>query len=135
MGPWKDWQGLLLVLTMAGTITVALGLMQLLDHWRRRPGDRLRRQLERSLRPLRRVGLEPLPGESLDAFCRRVREIHPSLSAPLQQLEHHYSQRRFARQAPPLAVLPWRQPGHDLATAIRRLELPWLELRQHPRQQ
>ncbi len=133
MGPWKDWQGLLLLVAMAGAIVVALALMQLLDRWRRRPGDRLRHQLERSLRPLRRLGLEPLPGESLDAFCRRVGAIHPSLSAPLGQLELHYSQRRFARQGPKAAP-SWRQPGHDLARAIRRLELPWLEHRKRPPQ-
>ncbi|MCP9850013.1 DUF3488 and transglutaminase-like domain-containing protein [Cyanobium sp. Morenito 9A2] len=135
LGPWKDWQGVLLLVTMAGAVGGTLLVLHLLDRWQQRPGDRLRRELERSLRPLGRLGLTPMAGESLEAFCARVGERHPSLTPPLKQLERRYSERRFA---PPgqrqRAARRKGQPGHDLATAIRRLQPSWLEHWQLPRQ-
>jgi hypothetical protein len=113
---------------MAGVIVVALGLMQLLDRWRRLPGDRLRRQLERSLRPLRHLGLEPLPGESLEAFCARVGERHPSLMTPLTELIHSYQLKRFAMASTHPQGRSIRSLGGRLAHRIRRLPLGSVEM-------
>lgn len=134
LGPWRAWQGVLLLAGLAVAMVTVLALLQLQQSWRNRPEDRWRRQLDRRLRPLRRLGLEPLAGESLGAFCARAARRHPPLAAELARLERDYTRLRFERPAgrgP--GGRPWRSPGFALALLVRRFRVSWLTM-QHKQQ-
>lgn len=134
LGPWRAWQGVLLLAALTVAMVGGLGVLQLLERRRQRTVDRWRRQLDRHLHPLRRLGLEPAAGESLGAFCMRVAQRHPELEAELVQLEQDYTRLRFAPAgARGQGPRPWRSPGFALALLVRRLRLPRLELPQRPR--
>jgi hypothetical protein len=55
----------------------------------------LRRELERGLIKLRRLGFEPEPGENLGRFCERVAAQRPELRVPLRQFSNLYLAQRF----------------------------------------
>lgn len=93
LGNRRDWLGALVLLAVGLTLAAGLGLLAVLQ---RRGGDPARRQLEWALMPLRRGGLEPEPGESLEHFCRRAAAARPELAAGLSELAASYQSLRFA---------------------------------------
>ncbi len=107
---------------------MALGLIAALVPWqlrRQRPRrDRVARDLAELLHLLRPLGLEPEPGETLEAFCQRAAGIHPVLAAPLRHLAGCHTQRRFAAADPQGAAArqaadSWRRALHQLKQARR----------------
>lgn len=112
LGERREWLGLLL---LAVGLALAGGLA-LLAALQRQGGDPARRRLEWALRPLRRGGLEPEPGESLEHFCRRAGVARPELAAELTELTASYQSLRFA---PPEAG--GSNSRARLARAARRL--------------
>lgn len=93
LGNRRDWLGALVLLAVGLTLAGGLGLLAVLQ---RRQGDPARRRLEWALMPLRRCGLEPEPGESLEHFCRRAGAARPELAAGLTELAASYQNLRFA---------------------------------------
>jgi transglutaminase-like putative cysteine protease len=113
LGERREWLGLLLLLAMGLALAGGLALLAALQ---RQGGDPTRRRLEWALRPLRRGGLEPEPGESLEQFCRRAGTIRPELAAGLAELAASYQSLRFAPPGPGGRNSPAR-----LRRAARRL--------------
>lgn len=93
LGDRREWLGLLLLLAVGLALAGGLALLAALQ---RRQGDPARRRLEWALMPLRRGGLEPEPGESLEHFCRRAGAARPELAAVLTELAASYQSMRFA---------------------------------------
>ena len=58
--------------------------------------DPLRQALDRCLKPLARIGLQPLPGETLQQFCQRAGAQQPALAPTLIALLNSYNQARFS---------------------------------------
>jgi transglutaminase-like putative cysteine protease len=126
LGNRRDWLGALVLLALGLTLAAGLGLLAVLQ---RRGVDPARRRLEWALLPLRRGGLEPEPGESLQHFCRRAGAARPELAAGLTELASSYQSLRFAppgpgrndgqarlrraarrlRRSTTLTVRPWKQ--------------------------
>jgi hypothetical protein len=94
LGRWRQWQGVVLLGGLAVALVPAVLLLGRRDRGDRRDG--LRRQLERSLARLGRLGLAPEPGENLEAFCRRGSRQVPELAEALTALEQRYQELRFA---------------------------------------
>ncbi len=98
LGKRHEWLGALLVAALA----LCLGLVLPLMHWsqRRRDTDGLRRELDHCLQRLRRLGLEPRPGEDLGSFCRRAGQQRPDLASALDELACTYLRQRFGPALP-----------------------------------
>ncbi|MCP9888093.1 DUF3488 domain-containing protein [Cyanobium sp. ATX 6A2] len=107
-------------------IGVVLGLVAALVPWqlrRSRPRrDRTARDLANLLALLRSLRLEPEPGETLEALCRRAGQAYPSLAAPLSELASSHAQRRYAgphgrHRAAQQATTRWRRSLRQLKQA------------------
>ncbi|MGL6134974.1 MAG: DUF4129 domain-containing protein, partial [Prochlorococcaceae cyanobacterium] len=107
-------------------IGVVLGLVAALVPWqlrRSRPRrDRTARDLANLLALLRSLRLEPEPGETLEALCRRAGQAYPSLAGPLSELASSHAQRRYARpqgrdRAAQQAATRWRRSLRQLKQA------------------
>ncbi|MCT0200136.1 DUF3488 and transglutaminase-like domain-containing protein [Synechococcus sp. CS-1325] len=93
LGARRDWLGLLLLAAVAFCLAVTLPLLR----WGQNRGgvDPLRRELERGLVRLRRLGFEPTAGEDLGGFCARVAADRPELRTPLRRFANLYLAQRF----------------------------------------
>jgi transglutaminase-like putative cysteine protease len=102
LGPRREWLGPLVLLGLGGGLALGLAWM----HWaqgrrdRAPRADRARRELDSSLRALRRRGLEPAPAETLEQFCSRAAATLPELATDLQNLADTYLNLRFAETLP-----------------------------------
>ena len=113
LGPFRSWQGMVLVVGLALALALAVGILGLL-----RPSpqpNRQRRRLDRSLGRLAPFQLVPQPGETLPAFCRRAADRWPELAPSLQRLQDSYERLRFGPQHQDRAL------ARELAAADRQL--------------
>ena len=120
LGRWRDWQGVLL---MGGLILLMAPTVWLLQHQPVRLGlDRQRRELDRCLAGLRRLGLTPQPGESLQQFTDRTGRARPELIPALSLLAERYGELRFAggRRSRDISRA-LRQAEQELTQQLRRL--------------
>ncbi len=117
LGRRRDAAGILLLAGVALSLAMVLPLLR----WsqQRSAGDPLRQELERCLRLLQRVGLEPGPGEDLGRFCARAGQQRPELRSVLQSLAGLYLQLRFA---PGLSPRERRTGWATLSSLRRRLQ-------------
>ncbi len=115
LGRWRQWQGAVLLGGLAVALVPAVLLLSRRDPSRQRDG--LRRQLERSLAPLARLGLRPCAGECLERFCARAGSRHPELREALETLSASYGQLRYGH--PDGAAR--RQALHNLQRSRRTL--------------
>jgi transglutaminase-like putative cysteine protease len=117
LGPFRSWQGMVLVVGLALALVLAVWILGLL-----RPipqQDRLRRRLDRSLARLARFQLMPLPGETLPAFCQRATARWPELGPGLKRLQTSYERLRFAPRGHGRALA--RELARELGAADRQL--------------
>lgn len=141
LGERREWLGLVLLLAVGLALAGGLALLAALQ---RQGGDPARRRLEWALMPLRRGGLEPEAGESLEHFCRRAGAARPELAAGLAELAASYQSLRFAppgtggsnsrsrlrraarrlRRKTTLTVQPWKQMGAG-SSGSRTIAGPW----------
>lgn len=120
-GAQLRWVGLVAVALAA--LAAWVGLMLLRGGWPMLQLD----PLQRSLKVLKRLGLEAAPGESFPTLCRRAAEKHPDLTSTLQtmaeaqqQLAHAVltsAQRRRQRAL-------WRQSRRQLGVSASRYGRP-----------
>lgn len=122
LGPWLPWLGVVLLLALAASLAAALALLRWLHG--RSQADPARRQLERLLARLARLGLEPEPGETLSRFATRVERRLPPLAAELQAFVELYQRQRFAplgsRAAQAAANRQLRRQSRLLGRRLRR---------------
>ena len=90
-----EWQGLAAVLGISLSLGAALVVVLNLEP-SSSAHDPLRQALERCLKPLARIGLQPLPGETLQQFCQRAGAQQPALAPTLIALLNSYNQARFS---------------------------------------
>ena len=94
LGRWRAWQGVLLMGGLALALPPAVWWLE--RQARTAASDTVRQQLDKYLSALRKLGLTPEPGESLDSFCARAGRKHPPLAATLKALSECYGELRFA---------------------------------------
>jgi transglutaminase-like putative cysteine protease len=111
LGANSPWQGLIGVVSVGVGLAIGVTVLQLLSPRAVRT-DALRRQLDRYLFRLSRLGLTPQPGETLLQFCQRAAVEEPSLASALQTLATTYNCARFNQ---PSAA------SRDAAVALRQL--------------
>jgi len=117
LGPFRSWQGMVLVVGLALALALAVWILDLL-----RPSpqqDRQRRRLDRSLGRLGRFQLVPQPGETLPAFTQRAAARWPELGPSLKRLQTSYERLRFAPPGQGRALA--RELARDLGAADRQL--------------
>ncbi|KEF41728.1 MAG: hypothetical protein ER33_09765 [Cyanobium sp. CACIAM 14] len=114
LGPHRQWLGVVVLLAVGVSLAAGLGGLGWLG--RRRRGDPLRVELERTLRVLARQGVEPQPGETLPAFARRLEQLRPPLADPLSAFVALYQSHRFA----PVPGRNGRREAQRLGRALRR---------------
>jgi len=121
LGANSPWQGLIGVVGVGVGLAIAVVVLLLLGP-RRDPADALRRNLDRCLFQLARLGLAPQPGETLQQFCDRAAMEVPSLGPTLQALANAYNSARFgqASGASKDAAKAWRQLHRQLGQHGRR---------------
>ncbi len=124
LGPFRSWQGMVLVVGMAFALTLAVGILGLLRATPRQ--NQQRRQLDRSLNRLARFNLVPQPGENLSAFCQRAADQLPELAKGLEQLRSSYERLRFAPQG------QMRDLARALGAADRELAAATTRLKRRP---
>ena len=135
LGPFRSWQGLVLLLGLALALALAVWILGLL-----RPSPRQeqqRRRLDRSLSRLAPFQLVPRPGESLPAFCRRAATQVPELALGLERLQTSYERLRFAPRGLERArTRDWNRAlgaaDRELAAATSRLKRRSVERAQLP---
>ena len=94
LGPFRSWQGLVLVVGLALALALAVWILGLLRPTPRQ--EQQRRRLDRSLSRLAPLNLVPQAGETLPAFCRRAAAQRPELAPGLERLQTSYERLRFA---------------------------------------
>ena len=94
LGDQRHLLGLVVLLAVAISLAASLGGLGWLG--RRRGGDPLRLELERTLRAIARHGMAPQAGETLPVFAQRLEHRWPALTGPLNAFVAHYQQQRFA---------------------------------------
>ncbi len=115
LGARQGAAGLLLLAALGVALALALPLLR----WGGGgAGDGLRRELERALRRLQRLGCERRPGEDLPSYCRRCGRRWPPLAADLEILSRSYERLRFG--PPPAGPERWAELA-ELRAAGRRL--------------
>ncbi|MBW4531729.1 MAG: DUF3488 and transglutaminase-like domain-containing protein [Aphanothece saxicola GSE-SYN-MK-01-06B] len=114
LGDQRHLLGLVVLLAVAISLAASLGGLGWLG--RRRRGDPLRLELERTLRAFARQGMAPVAGESLGGFARRLAQRWPSLADPLEAYVVTYQQQRFASTPSRTG----RRQAHRLGRALRR---------------
>ncbi|MEA5416455.1 transglutaminase TgpA family protein [Synechococcus sp. BA-132 BA5] len=93
LGDQRHLLGLVVLLAVALSLAASLGGLGWLG--RRRSGDPLRLELDRTLRALARQGLAPQAGETLPVFAQRLAQQWPALAGPLNAYVAHYQRQRF----------------------------------------
>ena len=125
LGHWQPWQGWLLLAGLAGGLSPGLWWLlrqgQRRDRRASREEDRHRRLLARRVRQVSRLGIPPEPGETLDSWCGRVAEQHPSLGDSLDALQQGYQALRFSGQGSQEQVRALCRADQNLGRALRRL--------------
>jgi len=96
LGANSPWQGLIGVVGVGVGLGIAVVVLLLLGP-RVNQADALRRNLDRCLFQLARLGLEPQPGETLQQFCDRAAMEEPSLAPALQALATGDNSARFSQ--------------------------------------
>lgn len=114
LGERRHLLGVVVLLAVAISLAAGLGGLGWLG--RRRRGDPLRLELERTLRAFARQGMAPAAGETLGGFARRLAERWPSLAEPLEAYVATYQQQRFASTPSPTG----RRQTHRLGRVLRR---------------
>lgn len=114
LGERRHLLGVVVLLAVAVSLAAGLGGLGWLG--RRRRGDPLRLELERTLRAFARQGMAPEAGETLGGFARRLAERWPSLAVPLEAYVATYQQQRFASTPSPTG----RRQTHRLGRVLRR---------------
>jgi len=96
-------------LVLAG-VGAGLGVgLWLLQRRNGRSSDPLERDVAELLRTLRRLHVEPAPGETLDALVARAAQAFPGLSSPLNELAASHAERRYGPALPQAAQRRARQ--------------------------
>jgi len=85
-----------LLVAVAAVLVPAVLLLGRRDRGQADRRDDLRRELERCLAQLAKLGLHPRDGECLGTFCSRAAEDHPELRETLHTLSDSYAYLRFA---------------------------------------
>jgi transglutaminase-like putative cysteine protease len=121
LGANSPWQGLIGVVGVGVGLAIAVVVLLLLGP-RVNQADALRRNLDRCLFQLARLGLAPQPGETLQQFCDRAAMEEPSLAPALQALATAYNSARFDQPSAPSkdAAKAWRQLHRQLGQRGRR---------------
>ena len=124
LGPFRSWQGLVLVLGLALALALAVWILGLLGPTPRQ--EQQRRRLDRSLSRLAPFNLVPQPGESLPTFCQRAAAQLPELARGLEHLQSSYERLRFAPRGRERAralelARSLGAADRELAAAARRL--------------
>ncbi|MEX1322989.1 MAG: transglutaminase-like domain-containing protein, partial [Synechococcaceae cyanobacterium] len=112
--------GLVILMGVTLGLAGALAVWQLRRSGRRR--DRIARDLAELLAVLRGLRVEPEPGETLEALCRRAVRTYPGLAIPLSDLARSHALRRFAGtasqgQGARQAAASWRRSLRQLKQA------------------
>ncbi|MDM7952357.1 MAG: transglutaminaseTgpA domain-containing protein [Cyanobium sp. CZS 25K] len=94
LGKQRHLLGLVVLLAVAISLAASLGGLGWLG--RRRSGDPLRLELERTLRAFARQGMAPQAGETLAGFAQRLTRRWPELAGPLGDFVEQYQGQRFA---------------------------------------
>ena len=128
LGPFRSWQGLVLVVGLALALALAVWILDLLRPTPRQ--DQHRRRLDRSLSRLASLHLVPQPGETLPAFCQRAAAQVPELAKGLERLQGSYERLRFAPRGQERA---WaRELARSLGAADRELAAATSRLKRRP---
>jgi protein-glutamine gamma-glutamyltransferase len=114
LGEQRHLLGVVVLLAVAVSLAAGLGGLGWLG--RRRRGDPLRLELERTLRAFARQGMVPEAGETLAGFAQRLGQRWPALSGPLEAFVAHYQRQRFADAQGQRG----RRQAHRLGRALRR---------------
>ena len=128
LGPFRSWQGLVLVVGLALALALAVAILALLRPIPRQ--DQQRRRLDRSLSRLAPFNLVPQPGESLPAFCQRAASQVPELAKGLEHLQSSYERLRFAPRGQERARA--RDLARTLGAADRELAAATTRLKRRP---
>ncbi len=128
LGPFRSWQGLVLLVGLALALALAVGILGLLRPTPRQ--DQHRRRLDRSLSRLASLHLVPQPGETLPAFCHRAAAQVPELATGLERLQGSYERLRFAPRRQERAKA--RKWARDLMAADRELAEATTRLKRRP---
>ena len=128
LGPFRSWQGLVLVVGLALALALAVWILDLLRPTPRQ--DQHRRRLDRSLSRLANLHLVPQPGETLPAFCQRAAAQVPELAKGLERLQGSYERLRFAPRGPQGSLA--RKWARDLMAADRELAEATSRLKRRP---
>jgi len=128
LGPFRSWQGLVLVVGLALALALAVWILSLI---RPTPSqDQQRRRLDRSLSRLAPFNLVPQPGETLPALCQRAAAQVPELAKGLEHLQTSYERLRFAPRGQERA---WaRELARSLGAADRELAAATSRLKRRP---
>jgi hypothetical protein len=104
-GEQRQALGLVLLGGVGGLLALGLGWLQ----WLQAParGDRLERDLQAVVRHLRRWGIEPAPGETVEQLCLRAGERLPGSREALLELARCHSLLRFGRPIPAARARHW----------------------------
>ena len=117
LGERRHLLGVVVLLAVAVSLAAGLGGLGWLG--RRRRGDPLRLELERTLRAFARQGMAPEAGETLGGFARRLAERWPSLAEPLEAYVATYQQQRFASTPSPTGRRQTARLGRVLRRCLR----------------
>lgn len=128
LGPFRSWQGLVLVVGLALALASAIWILSLLRPIPRQ--DQQRRRLDRSLSRLAPFNLAPQPGETLPAFCQRAAAQVPELAKGLERLQSSYERLRFAPRGQERAKA--RELARSLGAADRELAAAAIRLKRRP---
>lgn len=85
--------------------------------------DPLSRDPQVLLRQLKRLGLKPAPGETLEALAKRAALSHPPLARPVEALVASHAERRYAPAVPAAAQREARQRWQLALQEVKRLRI------------
>jgi hypothetical protein len=117
LGNQRQWLGMVVLLAVGASLAASLAGLGWLG--RRRSGDPLDLELERTLRVLARQGLVPQAGETLHRFSQRLERLRPGLAASLGAFVAFYQRQRFAPDPGRTRSREARRLGRALRTSLR----------------